>query len=410
MTAEGSHRASLLSHLTVLDLTQFLAGPFLTQILGDLGARVIKIEGPSGDLTRSLPPHFIDGDSAYYHSVNRNKESLCLDLKSPSAREIIDRLVARSDAVVENFRPGVVDRLGLGWDRLRTINDALVMCSISGFGQTGPMRDLPAYDAIVQALSGGMSITGEPKGEPVRMGIPVGDLGAGLYAGMGLLAALIDARRTGSGRYIEVSMLDCQVAMLSYQAAYSLRSGVAPGRQGSGHDSIPTYASFSCRDGRVVVTANTEGMWAGLCRALDLDELAEEDRFRTNTERFANADELTAVLDTAFSAFTVAEVVERLRDEGVPCAPILDVVQALNQEQVQERGMVQDLSRSGDHFQVSGNPIKTVAGGPARHEESRHAAAPRLGHDSRRLLAELGMDDAEIDALISMDVVIVEER
>ena len=237
--------AGPLSHVTVLDMTQFLAGPYGSQILGDLGARVIKIETPDGDITRNTPPYFHQGESAYFLSVNRNKESLVLNLKEQRGREIFLELVKKADIVLENYRPGVVKRLGIDYPVLCEVNPRIVMCSISGFGQDGPYRDRPAYDIIIQAISGGMSLTGEEGGKPVRAGIPLADLSAGMFGAISVLAGLAKVQATGEGAYYDVSMMDCQVSMLTYQAAYYLMSGEVPGLQGRGHRSLTTYPRLS---------------------------------------------------------------------------------------------------------------------------------------------------------------------
>ena len=274
-----------LSGLRILDLTQFLAGPYATMIFADLGAEVIKLEAPVGDWSRVLPPNFVGEDSCYYLSINRNKQSIVVDMKNDEGLEIVRRLADESDILVENFRPGVLDRLGLTYEGLSKRNPGLIWASISGFGQTGKDRDRPAYDMIVQAISGGMGMTGEPGRSAVRSGIPLGDLSAGMYAVIGALAALEERRSSGKGQYIDISMLDCQVSMLCYQAAYYLHSGNNPGRQGWGHDSIPTYRGFNCANGSsLVITANTERMWQALCDVLAISELKEDARFTLNED------------------------------------------------------------------------------------------------------------------------------
>ena len=262
-------RPGPLNGIKVLDLTQFLAGPFSTQIFADLGAEVIKLEAPAGDWSRTLPPHFVGDDSCYYLSINRNKEAVAIDMKAPEGLALVKQLAEKCDIVMENFRPGVLDRLGLTYDDLSSRNPGLIWASISGFGQTGPYRERPAYDMIVQAMSGGMSLTGEVGRSAVRAGMPIGDLTAGMYATVGSLAALEERRRTGKGKFVDISMLDCQVALLTYQAAYYLHSDKVPGRQGRGHESIPTYRSFAgANDTELVICANTERMWQGLCAVL----------------------------------------------------------------------------------------------------------------------------------------------
>jgi crotonobetainyl-CoA:carnitine CoA-transferase CaiB-like acyl-CoA transferase len=276
--------APLLQGLRVLDMTQVLSGPYCTQILADLGAEVIKLEPPQGDLARAMQPHFIGDDSVYFVALNRNKRSIAVDLKTPEGVDLVRRLAARCDVVVENNRPGVLDRLGLKAAELRAANPRLVWCAISGFGQDGPYRDKPAYDMIVQALAGAMSLTGEPGGRPVRAGIPIGDIAAGFYAAIAILAALNRRHATGEGETIDISMLDCHAAMLTYQAAYLLHGGRAPGRQGSGHDSIPVYRVFTGGDGNdFVICAMTEANWLALCRVLGQPTLGADPRFATGT-------------------------------------------------------------------------------------------------------------------------------
>jgi crotonobetainyl-CoA:carnitine CoA-transferase CaiB-like acyl-CoA transferase len=258
----------------VLDLSHFLAGPFCSQLLADLGARVIKIEPRTGDMTRDLPPYFVHGTSEYFLSVNRNKESIVIDLKHPEGKELFLQLVRVAEIVLENFRPGVLARLGIDYHELQKENPAIVLCSITGFGLDTSDPGRPAYDMIVQALSGVMSLTGEPERFSLRAGVPIGDLGAGMLGAVGALAALTSARSSGEGSHVDISMLDGQISMLSYLAAYYLISGEVPGPQGRGHLSIPTYRSFGGSDERdFVVCANTEAMWVGMCEALGLERL-----------------------------------------------------------------------------------------------------------------------------------------
>jgi crotonobetainyl-CoA:carnitine CoA-transferase CaiB-like acyl-CoA transferase len=394
--------AGLLGHIRVLDFTQFLSGPYCTQILGDLGAEVIKIEPPEGDSSRTVPPHFVADDSAYFLAINRNKRSIVIDLRRPEGRDLALALAARADVVVENFRPGVMARLGLGYEALAAQNKALVLCSISGFGQDGPYRDRPAYDMIVQAMSGGMSLTGLADGPPVRMGVPIGDLSAGLYGAIGILAALQRREREGKGSVVDVSMLDCQVAMLCYQAAYHLQAGVVPGPQGRGHDSIPTYRCFTARDGReVAITANTERMWRGLCTELDLTALIDDPRFATMADRNRHRAALEPLLEEGFRARDADDWTARLLAVGVPAATVNTVDRALADPQVQHRGMVLDMAGpEGRQARVAGNPIKVAgADAPARYP------AP-LGSDARAVLTDLlGFDEARIAALLRDGVV-----
>ncbi|MEH2498879.1 CoA:oxalate CoA-transferase [Bradyrhizobium sp. AZCC 1678] len=385
MSSELRSSLGPLAGLKVLDLTQFLSGPYATQILGDLGAEVVKVEPPEGDMTRQLPPYFVGADSAYYHCVNRNKRSLAVDLKSEEGSALVRDLAVASDVVVENFRPGVLDRLGLRYADIAANKRSLVWCSISGFGQSGPYRDRPAYDMIVQAMSGGMSLTGEADGHPVRSGIPLGDLAAGMYGVIGLLAALLDARRTGHGRHVDIAMLDCQISMLSYQGAYHLVSGHVPGRQGRGHDSIPTYRAFTCGDGAdVVITANTERMWQSLCGVLRRSDLAGDERFVVNEIRFRNRIELWAVIEPIFLTRSSVEWVEALRAAEIPAAVVNTLDRSLSDDQVLYRNMVLDLSSPDQRLRVPGNPVKYVG-----ESEIAHRFPPGLGTDEDEVLSTL---------------------
>lgn len=386
-----------LAGVRILDLTQFLSGPYCSQMFGDLGAEVIKVEAPDGDLARSIPPHFVGNDSVYYLSINRNKRSVVANLKTKEGLDVVRRLALASDIVLENFRPGVLDRLGLKAQEIRTENPKLIWCSISGFGQSGPYRDKPAYDMIVQALSGGMSLTGERGGAAVRAGIPIGDLAAGMYAAVATLAALARRNVTGRGDTIDISMLDCQAAMLCYQGAYYLHSGAVPSRQGSSHDSIATYRSFVCaNETQIVITANTERMWQGLCRALGLPQLITDERFLTGSERHANQFELYALIEPAFLNKDAAEWVPLLETESIPVAIVNTLDRMTDDPQIRHRGMVSELSQGGDKS-------VRVMGDPMRFEEAPHAAdqyPPALGENTAEVLAEvLNMSEREIDDL-----------
>ncbi|MEJ8574261.1 CaiB/BaiF CoA-transferase family protein [Microbaculum marinum] len=353
-------RTGPLQGIRVLDLTQFLSGPYATQILADLGAEVIKVESPQGDLSRSVAPHFVEGDSLYYHSINRSKQCVVLDLKTDKGREALRRMACASDIVIENFRPGVIRRLGLSVEDLRAEVPSLIWCSISGFGQDGPYRNKPAYDMIVQALSGGMSMTGEAGRPPVRAGIPIGDLSAGMYAVIACLAAINRRHLNGDGEVIDISMLDCQAAMLCYQGAYYLNSGMIPGRQGRAHDSIPTYRSFTTGSGEdIVVTANTERMWKGLCVALQLNELPNDPRFIDNGARLKNKEALWPILEAAFANLDVDEAVGRLEAQEVPVGVVNTLDRVASDPQITYRNMVLTMENdSGSSVRVMGDPIK----------------------------------------------------
>jgi CoA:oxalate CoA-transferase len=394
--------APLLHGLRVLDMTQVLSGPYCTQMLADLGADVIKLESPQGDLARKMQPHFIGDDSVYFVALNRNKRSVAVDLKKPEGVDLVRRLIARCDVVVENNRPGVLDRLGLKAAELRAAHPRLIWCAISGFGQDGPYRDKPAYDMIVQALSGGMSLTGEPGGAPVRAGIPIGDIAAGMYATIAILAALNRRHATGQGETIDISMLDCHAAMLTYQAAYFLHSGQGPGRQGSGHDTIPVYRVFAGGDGNdFVLCALSEGNWLSLCRVLG-KPLDTDPRFATGRDRFDNRLALWAALEEAFKARPAAAWVALLGAESIPVATVNSLAEMADDPQIRHRGMVTELAApDGRHARVMGNPIALT---DAPKAEGRFA--PRLGeHTAEVMTALLGLSRREIDELTAKGVV-----
>lgn len=392
-----------LEGVTVTDFTTFLSGPFATQMLADLGARIIKIEPLTGDTARGIPPHYLEGESAYYLGINRSKESITLDLKKDEGQRIAQDLIRKSDVVIENYRPGVAARLGLDAEAMRSEQPGLIWASISGFGQYGEMRDGPAYDMIVQALSGAMSLTGEPGRDPVRMGAPVGDLVAGLYANIAISAALFEREKTGQGRTIDVSMLDGLLSMLAYQSTYALMSGVVPGPQGSRHDSIPTYRSFRAGDGRtLVVTAITERMWRDFATIVGRSDFTEDPRFTTADARLENKEELWELLEQALSARPAIEWVEKLNSHGVPAALIKNVPEALEDAERSGRDMI--LTLTGP----AGEQLRTVDT-PIRFDENQPRIAtypPRLGEHTQSVLQEfLQYSDAELSSLEDQGVI-----
>ena len=391
-----------LSHIRVLDITTFLSGPYATQILGDLGADVIKVEQITGDDTRQLPPNFIGGDSAYFHSINRNKKSIAVNLRSTEGQDVVRRLAAKCDVLIENMRPGGLDKYGLDYESLSILNPRLVYASITGFGQDGPYRDHPAYDMVVQALSGGMSLTGDPGGRPVRAGIPIGDLAAGSYSIIGILAAIEARHTTGKGQKVDISMLDCQVAMLCYQAAYYLASGKVPGPQGRGHESIPSYRSFTARDGLdVVICANTDRMWRSLCDCIGRIDLRDDPGLQTREGRYSRRTEVWEALEAAFKLRDADDWVVALREAEVPVGVVNTLDRSLSDPQVLHRGMVLDIpGPDGLNVRVAGNPLKMSG-----NDHSEHRFPPRLGQNTRDVLtAELGLSVPEIDALVKAGV------
>jgi CoA:oxalate CoA-transferase len=403
MATEQLKGVGLLPGLRVLDMTLFLSGPYATQVLGDLGAEVLKIEPPTGDNTRVLPPNFIGEDSAYYLSCNRNKRSIALDYRKPEGVKLLEELAAVSDVFIENLKPGAMARSGITYERLKTINPRLIYCSISGFGQDGPYASRPAYDMVIQAMSGGMSLTGERNGKPVRAGIPLADISAGMYAVVGILAALLRREQTGQGEYLDISMLDCQVAMLSYQAAYYLASGKVPGTQGREHESIPSYRAFTAKDGlEVVVTANTDRMWQSLCDAIGRLDLRDDPELQGRKSRYQHRQRIWSALESAFATRDADEWVDVLVAHDVPVSVVNTLDRVMSDPQVRHRGMVLGLdSPTGEHLEVAGNPIKVGS-----RAVEKHSYPPALGEGTREVLqAVLGKSDADVDALLAAGVV-----
>jgi crotonobetainyl-CoA:carnitine CoA-transferase CaiB-like acyl-CoA transferase len=393
-----------LQGLRVIDLTTFLSGPSATQLLGDLGADIVKVESLGGDASRAIAGPTVAGDSAYFLAANRNKRSIAIDLKSPRGLAILKRLITGADVVIENFRPGVATRLGVDPAAVTAGQPALVWASISGFGQDGPLRDRPAYDMVVQALSGVMSLNGHPGSPAARLGIPAGDLVAGLYAVIGILAALQARQETGRGRIIDISMLRGQLAMLSYQALYTYLSGVAPGPQGAGHDSIATYRSFSGKDGReLVVTANTPRMWEGLCRVLGADELVGDERFIDAAGRLRNKEELWAILEARFTERPASEWVDLLTEASVPVAPVKNVHEALAEARAAADGSIVVVRSENASFENVATPIRFLD-----TADAEPAYPPALGEDTIDILAgELGLAEQEVKSLIADRIVAV---
>jgi crotonobetainyl-CoA:carnitine CoA-transferase CaiB-like acyl-CoA transferase len=366
--------SSTLAGVRILDLTRVLAGPYGSMLLADMGAEVVKIEDPAGgDPVRRMGPPFVNGESAYFLALNRNKKSVALDLRSDAGRAAFLDLVARADVVLDNFRPGVMQRLGIGPDDCRQANERIITCSISAFGADGPYRDLPAFDLVLQALAGGMSVTGEPGRPPVRMGLPIGDLGGGLFASQAICAALYHRERTGRGQHIDLSLLDVQVSLLTYIGQYYLADGSVPGPIGSGHQTAVPYQAFATSDGHLVVAVFTDHFWEPFCQALDLLELAQA--YPTNRARLDAREAVVAVIAARFAAGSTEAWVAALRQAGVPAGPVNGLDAVLADPQVRHRQMVTHLSRAhpvAGMLEVLGNPVKV--GEPDRFEP-----APLLG-------------------------------
>ena len=390
-----------LQGIRVLDLSRVLAGPFASMILADLGAEVIKIEMPGvGDESRGFGP-FVQGDSAYFISINRGKKSLTLDLSHPKGAAIVRRLARRCDVLIENFRPGTMDRFGLGSETLKADNPGLIYASLSGFGQTGPYSQRPAYDVIIQGMSGIASITGNPGEPPIRVGNSIADLSASLFAVIGITTALYDRRKRGGGHTIDVAMLDCQVALLENAVARYVVDGKVPGPLGSRHPSITPFQFFEASDGHLVVGAGNQNLWGKLCHALDLDDLTDDPRFEDNAKRTENCDGLAPILTARFRTRSVSDWLLTLEEAGVPCGPINRVDQVVNDRHVNARDMIVETGHSGsEKIKVPGSPLKFNGA------KDSPRPPPRLGEHTTEILRDMiGLTDKEIDELRAEKVI-----
>ena len=392
---------SALDEIKVVDLTRTLAGPFCTMMLGDMGAEVTKIEEPKlGDETRSWTPFWND-EGTQFLTFNRNKRSLSLNLKEQEGIDIVLGLAAKADVMVESFRAGALDRMGLGYDAVRAVNPNIIYCSISGYGRTGPMADKPGYDLIIQAYSGLMHLTGEPDGSPLRVGFSLVDLFTGMMAYGSILTALHHKQKTGEGQRIEAALLDGQVAAMSYHATGYMATGVEPHRLGSGHPSLVPYQSFPASDQHFILGCGNQGLWERLCPAIGRADLLEDPRFSTNTKRVENRAACVETLSEIFETKTVAEWVEVISDAGVPCGPINTVSQVINDAQVQARNMIVDMPHPNvPDLRVPNSPLKLEA-----TPSSIRRPPPLLGEHNEELLAEQGYDAAKISELRDKGVI-----
>ncbi len=393
---------SPLAGIRVVDLTRVLAGPFCSMSLGDMGAEVIKVEEPGkGDDTRGWPP-FTGGEATYFMSVNRNKKSLTLNMKAPDGQALLRRLIARADVVLENFRPGTMERLGFGYDALRKLNPRLIYCAISGFGESGPESSRPGYDLIVQGESGVMDLTGFPDGPPVKVGNSIGDLVSGMAAAQGVALALLARARTGKGQKVEVGMLDVMASLLTYQAGLYWNAGGKPARRGNQHPSIVPYEVFQAQDAYMTLGVANNSLWERMCRAIGREDLARDPRFDSEAKRVTNRDALIPALNAEFGRHPAADWLKRLDDAGVPAGRIKTVAEVCESEHLRARGMFVSVKHP-----KAGSV--TAMGVPIRLWETPGVAAapaPLLGqHTDEILTGLLRMPKAKVDRLRAAGVV-----
>lgn len=394
--------SKLLEDVRILEITRMLSGPYCGILLGDLGAEMIKIEQPgTGDPMRIMPPVMGETMAAYYVAINRNKKSITLDLKKPEGKEVFYRLVKEADVVLDNFRAGVLKKLGIDYQTLRHINPRIISASVSGFGEDGPYKDYPAFDLIFQALSGAMSITGEEGRAPSRLGLPVGDTVGAMLCAQAVCAALYRREKTGEGERVEVNLLDAMVSQLTYMAQYHFYDGRSPGRLGSGHQTVVPYQAVRCEDDYMVIAVFVDKFWANFCKVLGIAELIDDERFKNNGQRVKNRDELIPIIEKKFLEKPAAYWIDELRKVGVPCAPIQTIAQVVEDPQVLHDNMVVEIDVPGHgKMKTLGRPIKVLG------DEETFTPPPKLGEHTDEILKSLGeYSEEEINSLRKKGVI-----
>ena len=374
-----------LKNLLVIDLTRVLVGPYCTMILSDLGARVIKIEAPDiGDDSRKFGP-FIENYSAYFMSLNRGKESIALNLKNQDDKNIFDKILSKADILVENFKPGTLEKWGYGWNEVSKKYPKLIYASASGFGQTGPLKELPAYDMVVQGMGGLMSVTGHPDSEPTRVGTSIGDITAGLFTAIGINAALYDRQKSGKGTYIDVSMLDCQIAILENAIARYLSKNEIPEPMGSRHPSIAPFEAFKTKDSFIIIAAGNDKLFAKLCEVLEIPEIIKDEKFNTNSLRCKNMDLLKEIFEKKLKLNATEEWINKMQEFKIPCGPIYNIKQAVENPQIEKRNMiVKSYHKIIGEFKSAGNPIKMST----YKDENTRGKIPDLDEHREKILKE----------------------
>ena len=374
-----------LKNLLVIDLTRVLVGPYCTMILSDLGARVIKIEAPeTGDDSRKFGP-FINDYSAYFMSLNRGKESIALNLKNKDDKKIFEKILSKADILVENFKPGTLEKWGYGWKDVNKKYPKQIYASASGFGQTGPLKELPAYDMVVQGMGGLMSVTGHPDNEPTRVGTSIGDITAGLFTAIGINAALYDRQKTGKGAFIDVSMLDCQIAILENAISRYLSKNEIPKPMGSRHPSIAPFEAFKTKDSYIIIAAGNDKLFTKLCEVLNINDIPKEKRFNSNSLRCENMDSLKKILEDKLKLKNTNEWIKEMEKLKIPCGPIFNIKQAVENPQIEHRNMiVKSYHKIVGEFKSSGNPIKIST----YKDENTRGDIPDLDEHREKILKE----------------------
>ena len=374
-----------LKNILVLDLTRVLVGPYCTMILSDLGARVIKIEAPEvGDDSRKFGP-FVKDNSAYFMSLNRGKESIALNLKDTDDKKIFLNILKKADVLVENFKPGTLDKWGFGWKDMCKKFPKLIYASASGFGQTGPLKELPAYDMVVQGMGGLMSVTGQPNSEPTRVGTSIGDITAALFTSIGINSALFNREKTGKGIFIDVSMLDCQIAILENAIARYLSKKEIPQPMGSRHPSIAPFEAFKTKDSYIIIAAGNDKLFEKLCHSLDMKEEVKNEKFKTNALRCQNMDDLKSKMEDKLKFYNTKEWTKKLEKDKIPCGPIFNIKDAVENPQIKARNMIVDTYHEAvGNFKTAGNPIKMSS-----YEDSlKRGNVPNLDGDREKIIKE----------------------